>query len=310
MEFGLMVEPQLGGSYEDLTGLARWAEDRGLAVFARSDHYTLPGRHPEAVDALASLAGIARETERINLCVLVSPITFRHPAVLAKTAATIDQMSAGRMMLGVGTGWMEAEHEVFGFDLWPLKERFARLEETLQYLRAAFSDGEAAFQGRYYSLQGIDVRPKPAHLPIVVGGSGARKTPILAGRYADEFNRFVDTPRATAAAIEVMRREAKAAGRDPNRIIVSAMGPLPVFPTRDGYSRDLDSVAADRDSNPADVEERRMQRGVPRGTPDEAQETLDGLAAVGVQRYYVQHFEPLSAIDTGRLDAALTLLGA
>ena len=115
MQFGLMTEPQLGMTYEELLAAAKFAEEAGLDSFARSDHYLFPGTDaPHATDALATLAGLARETSRIDLCVLVAPITFRHPAVLAKMAATIDEMSGGRLVLGVGTGWMEEEHETFG----------------------------------------------------------------------------------------------------------------------------------------------------------------------------------------------------
>jgi len=125
MDFSLMTEPQLGGTYDQLLTLARWAEDRGLVSFARSDHYyssSVPA--PDATDAFATLAGLARDTESIRLCVLVSPVTFRHPAVIVKNALTIDQMSGGRFDLGLGTGWMGEEHDAFGFDLWPMAERF------------------------------------------------------------------------------------------------------------------------------------------------------------------------------------------
>ena len=132
-----MTEPQLGGSYQDLLDTARWAEDHGLAAFARSDHYYWSGEPTDANDAFTTFGGIARETSRIGLVVLVSPLTFRHPAVIAKAAASLDEMSDGRFDLGIGTGWMELEHEVFGLPFPDWSERFARLEEALPYVQAA-----------------------------------------------------------------------------------------------------------------------------------------------------------------------------
>lgn len=190
MEFGLMVEPQVGGSYSELRDLARWAEDQGIDAFARSDHFLNQDASAPSTDALTTYGGLAEATHSIQLVVLVTPLTFRHPAVIAKTAATLDEMSGGRFALGVGTGWMQSEHDAFGLDLPPLAERFDRLGETLAYVHAAFTSNEG-FEGRYYHLDPIDVLPRPASVPIVVGGSGPKKTPTYAGQFADEYNLFV-----------------------------------------------------------------------------------------------------------------------
>ena len=190
MEFGLMVEPQVGGSYAELRDLARWAEGQGLDAFARSDHFLNQEEPAPSTDALTTYGGLAEATDSIRLVVLVTPLTFRHPAVIAKTAATLDEMSGGRFVLGVGTGWMQSEHDAFGLDLPPLAERFDRLGETLAYLRAAFTSNEG-FGGQYYHLAPIDVLPRPTDLPIVVGGGGPKKTPTYAGRFADEIQSLV-----------------------------------------------------------------------------------------------------------------------
>ncbi|MDJ0792379.1 MAG: LLM class flavin-dependent oxidoreductase, partial [Acidimicrobiia bacterium] len=158
MELGLFVEPQVGGSYRELVNLAQWAESQGLDVFARSDHYLNGDESADTTDALAALAGVAVETSSIRLSTLVSPLTFRHPAVMAKSATTIDEISGGRFTLGVGTGWMESEHLAFGLDLPPMAERFERLEESLQYLRTAF-EGGGTFRGDHYSLEAATVAP-------------------------------------------------------------------------------------------------------------------------------------------------------
>jgi len=284
-----MTEPQLGGSYDDLLFAARQAEDGGLAGFSRSDHYSWseqPGL--PATDAFATLGGLARETKRARLCVLVSPITFRHPAVIAKAAASIDEMSGGRFDLGVGTGWMESEHVAFGLPFPPWKERFSRLEESLQYLRAAFTGG--SFEGRYYSLD-ADVRPRPTGLRMVVGGQGPQKTPALAGRFADEYNHFAIGPEQLAVKIEVMREAASASGRNPNEITVSVMGPAMLAPDDGRLAELMGDAAALRNISVSELEERWNAAGVPRGTPERAAEAFAALSAVGVTKYYLQWWD-------------------
>ena len=229
MEFAFMTEPQVGGSYARLLELALWAEGEGFDAFSRSDHY-MDGQHSaSATDALTTLAGLSRDTSTIKLNVLVSPLTFRHPGNVAKSAATIDEMSGGRLELGLGTGWMESEHETFGFDFPSLKERFSRLEETLAYLRAAFGRADGGFEGKHYQLADVDVLPAPTgRLPLVVGGGGARKTPTLAGKYGDELNMFARPLDELIARRDVMRAAAVEAGRDPDTIKLSLVG----FPIR------------------------------------------------------------------------------
>jgi F420-dependent oxidoreductase-like protein len=299
MDFGLMTEPHLGFTYDELLGTARKAEEIGLAVFARSDHYLFPRfAEPHVTDAFATLAGLARETERIGLCVLVSPITFRHPGVIAKTAATIDEMSGGRLLLGVGTGWMEEEHTQFGLPFWDWAERFDRFEEALAYLRAAFGPGDESFEGRYYRLGPAAVRPKPdGTMPIIIGGSGAKRTPRLAGTYGDEFNVFADTADGIAARIATMRVAAEQAGRDPDAIRVSVMGGAVTGADEAGYRRNLERIAAEDPLGRTadDIEERLGARGLPVGPGPQAREALAVLAEAGVQRFYLQHFGPFDA---------------
>jgi alkanesulfonate monooxygenase SsuD/methylene tetrahydromethanopterin reductase-like flavin-dependent oxidoreductase (luciferase family) len=287
-----MTEPQLGGTYDDLLAMARWAESVGMVSFARSDHYGwIDDEWRDGTDAFATLAGLARDTSSIRLAVLVSPITFRHPAVIAKNAATIDQMSHGRFDLGVGTGWMEAEHERFGLPFWDRPERFARLEETLAYLEAAFGDGHQEFTGRYYRLAG-DIRPKPDGLRILIGGSGPAKTPALAGRHADEYNHFVTDPATLAPKIDVMRRAAAEAGRDPDTIAVTVMGPILAAPDRTSLDELLGTEAAPRGIDPSEMEQRLRAAGGVYGTTDEVGARLEGLAKTGVERFYLQWMNP------------------
>jgi alkanesulfonate monooxygenase SsuD/methylene tetrahydromethanopterin reductase-like flavin-dependent oxidoreductase (luciferase family) len=301
MELGLFTEPQVGGSYQRLLRLARWSEEQGLEAFARSDHYLNGSESANATDALTSIAGLARETERIELVVLVSPLTFRHPGVLAKTAATIDEMSDGRFTLGVGTGWMEDEHDAFGIELHSTWERFSRLFETLSYLRAAFS-GSEGFSGRHYNLAaGTDVLPRPTNVPIVIGGSGMKKTPTMAGLFADEYNMFVTDAESLERRLEVMRRAAVEADRDPEAIRISIAGPAIVADTEQEYRDLLAERGARRDLSADEYEAFLGERNVPRGTLDTAGEAIEAYAALGVSRFYLQEFKALDEIDTDRM---------
>lgn len=296
MQFGLMTEPQLGMTYETLVDLARWTEDNGLAAFSRSDHYSFTGVDgPHATDAFATLGGLARETERIDLVVLVSPITFRHPGVIAKMATTIDEMSGGRLRLGVGTGWMEQEHTDFGFEFFDQGERFERLDEALQYLWHAFGRTEGPFHGRHYRLEATEVRPRPTGpLPIVVGGSGPHRTPRLAGTYADEFNVFLDDLEEMRVRIGRARAAAAEAGRDPEQLMISLMTGVIAGTDPAAYEENLRRIAAvDPFGRPAErLAERYEERGAPIGTTDQVQETISRLQGVGIDRLYIQHFGP------------------
>jgi alkanesulfonate monooxygenase SsuD/methylene tetrahydromethanopterin reductase-like flavin-dependent oxidoreductase (luciferase family) len=289
MRFVLMTEPQLGGTYDDLLFAAQTAERAGLYGFSRSDHYYWSGEPGlPATDAFTTLGGLARETKRARLTVLVSPITFRHPAVIAKAAASIDEMSGGRFDLGVGTGWMEAEHTAFGLPFPPRKERFSRLEESLQYLRAAFTGG--TFEGKFYAFD-ADARPRPSGVNLIVGGQGPQKTPGLAGRFADEYNHFAIAPEQLALKIEVMKEAASAAGRNPDDITVSVMGPAMLAPDDARLSELFDKAAAFRNITVSELEERWATARTPYGTPEKVLDAFAAYAAVGVTKYYLQWFD-------------------
>jgi len=306
MDFALMTEPQLGGTYEQQLAAARWAEQSGLVAFARSDHYYSSRQPPpDATDAFAVLAGLARDTARIRLCVLVSPITFRHPAVLAKMAATIDQMSGGRLDLGVGTGWMDLEHDAFGLPFPAWRERFGRLEEALLYLQASFSAGPQSFTGRYYELE-ADVHPNPVTtIPIIVGGQGPTRTPRLAGTFADEYNHFIAEPSDIAPKIAKVRRAAREAGRDPESVTMSVMGPVLIGVNEADYRRKLEAAAAARNDEPEELERRWASHGIPLGTTSQVAGTLAGLRQAGVTKFYVQH---LDLADLTGLDQTFEVL--
>lgn len=295
MQFALMTEPHLGLSYDTLRDLAGFAEDSGLAAFARSDHYAVSGM-PDlpASDAFATLGGLARDTRRVELVVLVSPITFRHPAVLAKMAATLDEMTGGRFVLGVGTGWMEVEHRRFGLPFPDLATRFGLLEEALAYLHHAFGRRPGPYAGSHYSLEESPVYPTGSGVRLIVGGSGERRTPRLAGAWADEYNMTLRQPADLAPRIARVREAAAAAGRDPAAVRISVMTQAITGETAADYARNLARVVA---ADPwqvqrGDLEAHFRQRGFPLGTGPEVRERIAELAALGVNRLYLQHFGP------------------
>ncbi len=306
MQYGVMTEPQFGGTYEHLLAVARAAEVAGFDVFARSDHYLNMHSSESIPEAITSLAGIARETNRIKLGVLVTPVTFRHPAVIAKTAATVDQMSGGRFELGVGTGWMESEHAAFGLEMPPLRDRYSLMFDTLAYLWAAFGRTEGGFQGRHYRLADIAVQPRPTgDLPLVVGGQGMRKTPALAGRFADHYNVFASDAASLRARREAMRDAARDAGRDPDDILLSLMSSIYVAGDRAEYRDLVAAEAASRDVEVAELEAHFAEDRVPHGTLDQAATLLEQYASEGVGRFYVQIFSPIDDIDVAGFPALL-----
>ena len=197
MDLRIFTEPQQGASYDDLLRVARAAEDAGYDAFFRSDHYLAMGEAnglPGPSDAWVTLAAVARETRTIRLGTLMTAVTFRLPGPLGIAVAQVDQMSGGRVELGIGTGWYEAEHRAYGIPFPPLGERFAMLTEQLEILTGSWRTPvgvKYTHHGEHYTFDDSPGLPKPAqtpHPPIIVGGNGPRRTPVLAATYATEFN--------------------------------------------------------------------------------------------------------------------------
>lgn len=279
------------GTYAEMLDWARRAESLGLAAFAMPDHY-ISGRDETpgpALDALAVMAGLARDTESVELVLLVSPVTWRHPAVLAKTVATLNDMSGDRVVLGVGTGWWEREHTLFGIPFPDRSVRFEMLEEALAYLRAAFADPPVDFSGSHYSFRGFDMQPRPP-LRLLVGGTGASRTPRLAGEFADEFNAYPAAWPDFEAKIARARRAAITAGRDPDELRISTSGVLAVGEDDAGFRASLEGVAEVLGRDPDQLVEGLRARNAPHGTWEQVFATLSGLAERGVDRFYLQAF--------------------
>jgi alkanesulfonate monooxygenase SsuD/methylene tetrahydromethanopterin reductase-like flavin-dependent oxidoreductase (luciferase family) len=283
---------QVAGPYQRLLDAVDLVKERGMVALALPDHYLMAlteeeAAKAEAPDALIQLGGLARETTDIELVVLVAPITFRHPAVLAKTAVTLDRMSGGRFTLGVGTGWMDREHEVFGIPYPDRKERFAMLEEALAYLYAAFDPDHPGYQGERYQLEDFPLSPmSDRRVPLLVGGTGEYKTPRLAGTYADEFNVYPGPN--YAERIQRCKDAAVAAGRDPEAILISSAGQVIAKETEEEFETYLDEVAIERGMTRDELDAYFASRRPPQGTYEQVRNILDDYAEMGMQRFYFQ----------------------
>lgn len=288
MKLRIFTEPQQGASYRQLLAVARHAEDAGFDAFFRSDHFLSMGTHvdglPGPSDAWITLAGIARETSRIRLGTLVNSATFRHPALLAVGVANVDDMSDGRVELGLGTGWYDAEHSAYGFPFPPLGERFDILEEQLAVITGLWGTPTGAkfsHPGPRYPIVDSPALPKPVQgaPPIIVGGGGPRRTPALAARYASEFNLPF---RGIAAFIEQKARvdeACRAVGRDPDSLVCSAAAVVCVGRNDAEITRRAASIGRDAD---------QMREHGLCGTPAEVVERIGEWSAAGASRLYLQ----------------------
>lgn len=284
MKLRIFTEPQQGATYDDLLRVAQTAERLGFDAFFRSDHYLRMGDGdpgPGPTDAWITLAGLARETSRIRLGTLVTAGTFRLPGPLAISVAQVDQMSGGRVELGLGTGWFEEEHTAYGIPFPPLGERFERFEEQLEIVTGLWAAAKPfSFDGAHYRLVDSPGLPKPAQRPrppLIVGGGGAKRTPRLVARFADEYNVPFLLPEDTAAAFDRVRAACEAAERE--TVLLSAAQIACV-------GRDEAEVARRAAAVGREVGELRVN-GLA-GTPQEVIDKIGRFAEMGAERLYLQ----------------------
>ena len=294
-DFVVFLEGQEGGTYEEILTVAGQAEDLGFNGLFRSDHWLpiMGDRATDATDAWATLAGLARDTATIRLGTLVSPVTFRHPSELAKVAATIDQMSGGRIEVGFGAGWYEAEHQAYGIRFPPLRERFDRLEESLELCTALWAAGAASFNGRYYQLVDAPAKPKPRqrpHPPIVVGGKGPRRTPELAARFADEFNSFGGDAAEWGSRRQKVVEACERLGRDPGTLRYSWAGATVVGTDEQDLRRRAERRMAHvgAHGDPGGWISEQRGRGLLVGTVEQVADQIGALRRVGCTRWFLQ----------------------
>jgi alkanesulfonate monooxygenase SsuD/methylene tetrahydromethanopterin reductase-like flavin-dependent oxidoreductase (luciferase family) len=288
----MQLAVQTRGDWNLILEAAKWAEERWLAAIALPDHYLARGdaTAEPGFDHLTHLAGLARETSTIELVSLLAPVTFRHPAVHYKMAVTIDEMSGGRFTLGLGTGWLDEEFELFGIDYPPRSTRFELLEESLGYLQAAIAPEARSFEGRHYQLAEFDPHPHPKNLRLLVGGGGKTRTPVLAGRYADEFNIYACPPAEYRRRLELASTTATETGRSADAILFSSACPVVAAKDESEYRTLLDMLAQRTQSTPARIEEVYEKRFYPHGSGSKAAEMLAALVEAGCERFYAQLF--------------------
>ncbi len=288
MDYRIFTEPQQGASYETLLAVAKATEEHGFDGFFRSDHYLKMGDAsglPGPTHAWVTLAGLARETERIRLGTLVSPITFYDPGTLAIMVAQVDEMSGGRVELGIGGGWFDAEHSAYGLPFPGLGERMSRLEEALDQMTGLWTTPEGEtfdHAGRFHQFVASPGLPKPRqrpYPPIVMGGRGKKRTPAMVAKYATDFNLpfvpFDDAPKV----LDNVRRACEAIDRDPATLTMSAALVACAGTTEAEVERR--AVALGRE--PAEL----RQNGLA-GSPDELADKLSRYAEIGISRIYLQ----------------------
>jgi F420-dependent oxidoreductase-like protein len=301
MKLGVMIEGQEGVTWDLWRRLMARVEALGFESLWRSDHFTsLEDSSRDAIETWVALTATAAETTRLRFGPLVCPMTFRHPSLLARMAASVDVLSGGRLVLGLGAGWNEHEHRAFGIRFPPLQERIDLLEEGIEVILRLLGDGPACFEGRYYQLNGSNPRPKPIQqprIPLLIGTTGAGRMLRVVARYADEW----DAPGITSVAAYRVRRErldsyCRDINRDPDEIrrCVSTAYLIghdaAALRRRGAMMQQLIPSLASLD--PGAMPEVLRTDGWIVGTPDEIVVQLRALAGEGVERVILQHNDP------------------
>ena len=302
MRVGIMIEGQEGLTWERWQRLVHAAEDMGYESLCRSDHLTgLWGESKRSsLETWTSLTMAAARSHRIRFGPMVSPVTFYHPALLAKMAVALDSLSGGRMDLGLGGGWNEHEHAMFGIPMPPMKERLDRLECAARYIRALGVGEPVTLEQPYYPLHKAENYPLPTYgrLRLVIGGRGEKRTLRIAAEFADEWNVTRVDPDTFRQKREVLENHCAAVRRDPETITRSLMIPLAIGRDRHDVTQRIAAARATFPQMPADEEAWRAASFLV-GTPDEAVDQLREWEEAGVQRVLLQMLdqEDLAAIE-------------
>lgn len=297
MRIGLMVEGQNGLTWERWIHILKLAERLKFPSVFRSDHYFI-GNQQDSLEAYLSFVIAARETSTIRFGPLVSPVTFRSPVDVGRMAAQIDLLSGGRFVLGLGAGWNESEHNAYGIPFPAIRERFDRLEESIQLIRSMWAEESATFAGRYYELSGVNMLPKPAsgRPPLLIGGGGEKRTLKLVSRYASEWNAVNLTPEAYIHKTSVLAHHCERTGRDPSTIARSMMsfglvGPSQEHIVRAVRTRQAMFGAATANMTTEEFLAFSRERGGIAGGTEEVIDHLGKLAEAGCQEVQFQHFD-------------------
>ena len=276
MQLSLWPSPTL--TFNEVVELARHAEATGWDGLWYADHFmpNAPDTSAPWPEAWTTLTGVGALVPRLRLGTLVTGNTYRHPAVLAKMAATLDHMTGGRVVLGLGSGWQENEHQQYGIPFYTVRERLERLDEACAVIKALFSESKASFDGRFYQLEDASLEPKPVQqpLPLLIGGGGEKRTLRITARHADAWNVWGDVA-ILRHKMEVLDRHCADLGRDPKAIRRTAVALL--FMSDD--EKYLEQMRSADIAMPTVI-----------GTPEEVRETMDAYASIGVDEFIVPDF--------------------
>ena len=307
MDLGIMIEGQEGLNWDHWRRIVRATEDLGFESLWRSDHFfSLSGPHNrDALETFLSFVLVAEETERIRFGPLVASCTFRHPSLVARMAAQIDDLSGGRFVLGLGAGWNVPEHEAFGLPFPPVRERMDRLEESINVVRALWGNGPVSYDGRYYQLKDVECFPKPAQnpAPILVGGGGEKRTLRIVAQYADEWNAVGVDLEGYRHKRSVLEQHCADVGRDPTAIRHSQMSGFVIGRDEAGIRRHLQQIGEKLPALGAEDADRVLEgvrrRGWLVGTPGEIVEELGRREEAGIARVMLQNhaFEDQSIME-------------
>jgi F420-dependent oxidoreductase-like protein len=296
VRFALMIEGQEDVTWADWVALADACEVLGIEALFRSDHYlSVLGDHGRgALDAWGTINALAAMTTKLRLGALVSPATFRHPSVFAKLAVTADHVSGGRIEVGLGAGWMEAEHRAYGFPFPPLRDRMDAYAEQLEIVHRSFEPGAFSFHGKHFTVEDLDAQPKPVqqpHPPFIVGGSAAPRGARLGARWADEYNFAFASPEQAAEKRHAVHEACRDVGRDPATIVVSLMTGIVLGADRDEVARSAGEIARHQGKHVEDPHAyaAELAGNWIVGTPDEVVARLREYEAAGVERVFLQH---------------------
>ena len=288
-----MIEGQESVTWEQWVALAKACEESGFEALFRSDHYlSVEGKTERgSLDAWATLSALAAVTSRLRLGTLVSPATFRHPSVLAKSAVTADHVSGGRVELGLGAGWNELEHRTYGFPFADLKTRMDVMAEQLEIIARSFDEEPLTFEGKHYTVENLDALPKPVQyprLPIIMGGSAGPRSLRLAARWADEYNTVFATPEVVAERHDKFAEAWADAGRDPAGLVFSIMTAVCVGADEADFRARAERLAELRGVEVDAMLEGARENAVI-GTVDQAVARLREYEAAGASRIMLQH---------------------
>lgn len=309
MKLGIMIESQEGVGWPEWKNIVQWTEELGFESLWRSDHFFSFQPETRTIDSLDTLVAhtyTAAATSRIRFGPLVLSMTFRHPAVLARMAAAIDQLSGGRFILGVGAGWNVPEHEAYGIELPPLKQRMDNLEEGIRVIKALFENDSANFEGDIYRLKDAAMNPKPAQdpAPLLIGGGGEQRTLRMVARYATEWNvPIMAGLDVYKQKIPVLERHCEAEQRDPAGIERSVMSNYIIGATQVEVDEKV-RIARENAPPPLRAPGDRPP-AVLCGTPEQIVEQIGAIEALGVSRIMLQHRTPPSREDLALLAETL-----